>query len=107
MSKLDEIAVQRAWENTVKYGHTRPDGTSCFTAIDESGLLYSSCAENVAAGYSTPAKVVDGWMNSEGHRKNILNPQLEYLGVGFYHVNGGDGGYGYYWAQVFYTPWNW
>ncbi len=106
LDKLDEVAALRAWENTVQYGHTRPDGRSCFTALDEGGLNYRHCAENVAAGYKTPADVVNGWMNSDGHRKNILNPDLEYLGVGCY-LEKGDRGFSSYWAQMFYTPRNW
>ena len=103
LEKLDEVAALRAWENTVKYGHDRPDGRRCFTALEESGLNYRKCAENVAAGYKTPADVVNGWMNSDGHRKNILDPNLEYLGVGCY-LEKGDGGYSSYWSQMFYTP---
>ncbi|MCH5196890.1 MAG: transporter, partial [Oscillospiraceae bacterium] len=53
------------------------------------------------AGQRTPSAVVDAWMNSAGHRNNILNPDLEYLGVGYYSVSAG---YGSYWAQLFYTP---
>ena len=106
LDKLDEVAALRAWENTILYGHTRPNGNRGLTALVENGLNYRNCAENVAAGYRTPADVVNGWMNSEGHRKNILNPDLEYLGVGCY-LEKGDRGFSSYWAQMFYTPRNW
>ena len=101
LDSLTGLAVARAWENTVSYGHTRPDGSSCFTIFGENGMRYHKVAENVAAGQKTPSAVVNAWMNSEGHRKNILNSDYEYLGVGFYRENKG---YGYFWTQLFYTP---
>lgn len=101
MDKLSEMAAARAWENTVVFSHTRPDGRDSFTIFDENGVKYSAVAENIAAGYYTPEDVVDGWMNSSGHRANILNPAYEYLGVGFYYENGGR-----FWTQIFYTPLN-
>ena len=102
MDKLSALAVARAWENTVKYGHKRPDGSSCFTILDENGMKYRVVAENVAMGQHTPIDAVASWMNSSGHRENILNPDLEYLGVGYYYENGSR-----CWAQIFYTPANW
>ena len=96
--KLDEVALLRAWETTIKFSHTRPNGSSCFTALKQNGISYSYCGENIAVSYTTPAKVVNAWMNSSGHRKNILNPNLKYMGVGFYRANNGD----YYWVQMFY-----
>lgn len=102
MDKLSALAVQRAWENTVKYGHTRPNGTSCFTILKENGLNYLSCAENVAMGQLSPSEVVNGWMNSTGHRENILDPDLEYMGAGYYYENGRR-----CWSQLFFTPANW
>lgn len=56
--------------------------------------------ENAAAGYSSPTDVVQGWMNSDGHRANILNPATRTIGVGFYQ---GSGDYHYYWVQDFGT----
>ncbi len=56
--------------------------------------------ENAAAGYTSPQAVMDGWMNSSGHRSNILNPSTVSIGVGFYQ---GSGDYGYYWVQDFGT----
>lgn len=63
------------------------------------GITYSSAGENIAAGQSSPQNVMDSWMNSPGHRKNILNPDFEYIGVGL--ARGGS--YGIYWAQEFAT----
>ena len=104
---LDEIAFVRAWELIPCYSHNRPDGSSCFTAYDEADLKYSAAAENIAAGYRTPQEVVNGWMNSSGHRSNILNEELEYLGVGFYcdSENQSSKNYKYYWSQNFCTLW--
>ena len=63
------------------------------------GITYSSAGENIAAGQSSPQNVMDSWMNSPGHRKNILNPDFEYIGVGL--ARGGSNGI--YWAQEFAT----
>jgi uncharacterized protein YkwD len=59
---------------------------------------WSSLGENIAAGYSTPASVMNGWMNSSGHRANILSTGYREIGVGYYQ---GGGYYGRYWAQDF------
>jgi len=80
------------------FSHTSPDGKSPFDRIKAAGISYSYAAENIAAGQSTPEAVVEGWMNSKGHRENILNANLKYLGVGFYEA---AGGYKYYWTQNF------
>lgn len=96
-SKLTQVAKTRAKELTQEYSHTRPDGTSCFTAFREAGIDYSSAGENIAAGYSTPESVVEGWMNSTAHRANILHPNFSTMGVGYAEGSG----YGSYWVQVF------
>ncbi len=80
------------------FSHTNPDGLSAFDRIKNAGIKYSYAAENIAAGQSTPQEVVTGWMNSAGHRANILNPNLKKLGVGLYKSTGG---YKYYWTQNF------
>lgn len=68
---------------------------------DRIASYYSGAiGENAAAGYSTPSAVVQGWMNSTGHRNNILNASARAIGVGFYQ---GDGDYRYYWVQDFGT----
>lgn len=63
------------------------------TALDGAGVFYQTAGENIAVGYKTPEQVVAGWMNSEGHRKNILNPKFTAIGVGY--LEGG------YWTQFF------
>ena len=80
------------------FDHTNPDGKSPFDRMRDNGLSYSMAAENIAVGYPSPEAVVEGWMNSEGHRANILG-NCEELGVGL--ALGGS--YGYYWTQCFAT----
>ncbi len=82
--------------------HTGSDGSSPWDRIRATGYTYRRAAENVAAGYQTPAQVVDGWYNSPGHRANMLNCELQELGVGYSRRTGTQ--YTHYWAQVFGTP---
>lgn len=96
--KLDKAAAKRAEETTRHYSHSRPDGTDCFTILKEFGISYSMAAENIAAGRATPKAVVEGWMNSPGHRANILKPGLKKLGVGYAKS---DDRYRHYWVQLF------
>ncbi len=88
-------ADARAKELPSKYSHTRPDGTSCFSIFDEYGVSYMGAGENIAQGYRTPEAVMNGWMNSSGHKANILNDRFGTIGVGFYY----DGQY--HWVQMF------
>lgn len=86
----------RAKEITNSYSHTRPNGSACFTVLREK---YGWMGENIAAGYQSPEAVVQGWMNSEGHRKNILNPNFKKIGVGYYNKPSSD--MVNYWVQMF------
>ncbi len=95
--ELNNAAGIRANEIIQSFSHTRPNGTSCFTVLSELNISYRTCGENIAAGQPTPAKVVEGWMNSEGHRRNILNGSYTKIGVGY--VTGGS--YGTNWVQLF------
>lgn len=79
------------------FSHNNPDGETPFDRMKKAGILYMVAGENIAAGQYSPEAVVESWMNSEGHRKNILNPNFTYLGVGV--IKGGK--YGIYWAQEF------
>ncbi|MBR3149501.1 MAG: fibronectin type III domain-containing protein [Eubacterium sp.] len=92
---LCEAATKRAAELIIKFSHYRPDGSKCFTATSK------MLGENICAGYSTPDAAMTAWMNSTGHRNNILKPEWQSIGVGCIHYNGM-----YYWAQAFssYTP---
>lgn len=82
-SALTQAAQVRAEELLTLFSHTRPDGRSCFTALGEAGVRYRAAGENIAMGYPTPAAVVEGWMNSPGHRANILNASYTTIGVGY------------------------
>lgn len=87
------------------FSHSSLDGSSPFDRMTRAGYQFSYAAENIAAGYTTPEQVVEGWMNSEGHRKNILNCNLEEIGVGHYYLENDTGNvnYRHYWTQVFGT----
>ncbi len=83
----------RAEEISRKFSHTRPNGTTCFTAIT---IRYTTAGENIAMGHRTPEAVMRGWIKSDGHRKNLLNDSFDTIGVGCYE----EGGI-IYWAQMF------
>ena len=97
-SALCDVAKLRAEEIVQSFSHTRPNGTSCFTAIQEAGISYGALGENIAAGQSTPASVMDSWMNSDGHRANILSGDFSSIGIGYVKA---PSGYGHYWVQRF------
>lgn len=98
-ASLDAVAQIRAQEIVASFSHTRPNGSSCFTVLDENGIAYMTAGENIAAGYGTPADVMNGWMNSEGHRANILNGSFGQVGIGYY--TDPNSVYGTFWVQVF------
>lgn len=93
---LMKAADKRAEEQATLFSHTRPNGSTWSTVLGEYGVSYRNAGENVAYGQSTPAEVVNAWMNSEGHRANILNADFSNIGVGVHYQNGT-----YYWAQLF------
>ncbi len=82
-SKISAAAAVRAEEIKTTFSHTRPNGTSCFTALDQAGVSYRGAGENIASGQRTPEEVVTAWMNSEGHRKNIMNANFKNIGVAY------------------------
>lgn len=94
---LCKVAGIRATETTSLFSHTRPNGESCFTILKEYNISYMTVGENIAAGQQTPAEVMNAWMNSQGHRENIMNSSFGQIGVGV--VKGGS--YGIYWVQMF------
>jgi len=89
---LANAAGQRAKELTQLFSHTRPDGSRALDMIS-----FSYRGENIAAGYPNPESVMNGWMNSPGHRSNILYTHFSKIGVGYY-VD--ESGYPY-WVQLF------
>ena len=90
------------------FSHTGVDGSSVSDRVKASGYQYSTTGENIAAGQTTAAAVVRGWMNSPGHRANILNPNYTEIGVGYEYLQNDTGSvnYNHYWTQVFGTPLN-
>lgn len=82
------------------FDHTDKQGNDPFARMRAAGYSFSYAGENIAAGQQTPAAVMDAWMNSPGHRANILNCHFTEIGVGY--ATGGS--YGKYWTQDFGTP---
>lgn len=78
------------------FSHQSPTHGSPFDMMRAYGINYRSAGENIAKGYNSAASVVNGWMNSSGHRANILNSSFNTLGVGYYNYNGTA-----YWTQMF------
>ncbi|MEU6805481.1 CAP domain-containing protein [Streptomyces neyagawaensis] len=79
------------------YAHTSPDGGEPWHRAAAAGSTRRTIGENIACGQRSAAEVVEGWMNSPGHRANILKPDFTHMGVGFT----GGGGAGTYWTQLF------
>jgi uncharacterized protein YkwD len=86
------------------FDHRNPEGLQVSDRVEAFGYRYATVAENIAAGQPTPAAVVEGWMNSPGHRRNILSADVTQIGIGF--APSSDI-YGCYWTQVFGTPRTW
>ena len=95
-TKVQQAALVRAKESVQSFSHTRPNGSSFSTALTEAGVSYRTAGENIAYGQSTPQQVMNAWMNSSGHRANILNANYTTIGVGYTVINGTA-----YWAQLF------
>ncbi len=82
------------------FDHTNPfTGTNPFQRMQAAGFQGGTMGENIAAGQSSPAQVVDGWMNSPGHCKNIMQPGFRYLGVGYFYAPASQ--YRHLWTQNF------
>ena len=96
-SKAANAAQTRAREIEKSFSHTRPDGSSFNTALTEAGVSFRGAGENIAYGQTTPQQVMEGWMNSSGHRANILNANYTSIGVGHYKNGAGVD----YWTQLF------
>ncbi|GAA0470858.1 SafA/ExsA family spore coat assembly protein [Alkalibacillus silvisoli] len=79
------------------FSHQSPNYGSPSNMIDQFNVSYRRTAENIAAGQRTANAVVESWMNSAGHRQNILDPNMTHIGVGF--IEGGQ--YSNYWTQMF------
>ena len=94
---LTEMAMLRARELEESYSHTRPSGENCKTVFREFETDLRFWGENAANGNRTPEAVVEAWMDSPGHRENLLREDAEYLGVGVWQDEDGI----LYWVQLF------
>ena len=94
---VEKAALVRAKEIQSSFSHTRPNGSSFATVLKENGVTYRGAGENIAWGQKTPEQVVTAWMNSPGHRANIMNAKYTKIGVGNLQNNAGT----QYWVQLF------
>lgn len=101
---LCRVASIRARELVQNFDHTRPNGSSCFTAFSEAGVSLSPAGECIAAGYSTGVNVANGWREEDknyagqGHRRILLKAEATKVGIAYVYSSGSP--YGYYWALV-------
>jgi uncharacterized YkwD family protein len=94
--KLSDVARTKSQDmhDNNYFDHTSPTYGSPFDMMHSFGINYRAAGENIAMGYATPEAVMTGWMNSPGHRANILNASYTQIGVGY--VASGN-----YWTQEF------
>lgn len=97
--QMTYAATQRSSEMcyTGIFSHTRPNGARCFTVFDEYNITYQGAAENIAAGHTSAEHVMSDWMNSPGHKSNILKNYYTKIGVGIVENSSGY----IYWTQLF------
>lgn len=99
--ELERVAMQRAAEIVLSFAHSRPDGSSCWTAYPDT-FMYGYKGENIAAGYTSASSVFVGWRedndpySGQGHRRNMLNENFTSVGIGCAVYNGRK-----YWVQEF------
>ena len=96
-SALDAVATRRSEELVRRFAHTRPDGSPWSGILNEGNIEWSRNGENIAAGQKDAARVMADWMQSSGHRANILERGFTQVGVGLYRDPKGKT----YWVQVF------
>lgn len=99
--RLCAITSMRAYECSILFEHTRPNGESCFSVMEEYGYMdYKYCGENIlycSVGFFDAADMVGMWMESEGHRENILSEKFNEMGLAVYEANG------FYYAANLFT----
>ena len=93
LSRVARIKSEDMRDNKY-FSHTSPTYGTPFQMMKSFGITYRSAGENIARGQSSPQAVVNAWMNSSGHRANILNPSFTHIGVGYAEP-------GRYWTQMF------
>ena len=96
-TKIESAAMVRSKKIEKSFSHTRPDGSSFSTVLSESGVSFRGAGENIAWGQKSPEEVMNGWMNSSGHRANILYSNFKNIGVAYYVGSNGRT----YWTQLF------
>lgn len=98
-TKLSDVAREKSKDmmNKGYFSHQSPTYGSPFDMMKQFGITYKSAGENIAKGQQTPQEVMNAWMNSEGHRANILNGSFTHIGVGFVKDAQGTT----YWTQMF------
>lgn len=94
---IASAALVRAKEIETSFSHIRPNGSKFSTALTEQGVTFKGAGENIAWGQKSPEAVMQAWMNSEGHRANILNKNFTKIGVGYYQNAAGRN----FWTQLF------
>jgi uncharacterized YkwD family protein/spore coat assembly protein SafA len=97
--ELARVARMKSQDMATKnyFSHTSPTYGSPFDMMKQFGISFRTAGENIASGQRTPQEVMTSWMNSQGHRANILKPDYTHLGVGYYR----GGSYGHMWTQMF------
>ena len=100
-NQLHEAARDHSEDMAINnyFSHSSLDGRTVLDRIEDAGYQWGAAGENIAAGYSTPQSVVNGWMNSAGHRQNILSSHYCDLGVGYAYDP--SSAYDHYWTQDF------
>ncbi|MBP1948152.1 CAP domain-containing protein [Virgibacillus litoralis] len=95
-TELSKVAREKSSDMSTNnyFSHNSPTYGSPFDMMKQFGISYQTAGENIAKGQRTPQEVVNGWMNSEGHRKNIMNSDFTHIGVGYVEQ-------GNYWTQQF------
>lgn len=96
-TEIASAALVRANEITTSFSHTRPDGRKFSTVLTDNGIRFTGAGENIAWGQKSPEQVMEAWMNSDGHRANILDANFNKIGVGHYQDASGRN----YWVQLF------
>jgi uncharacterized protein YkwD len=99
---LEKIAMTRAAEIAINFSHERPNGNSCFSALDDAGYIYTAAGENIAYGYKTAKAAFKAFQENDnkyigqGHRRNMLSKDYNVCAIGHVKVNGV-----HYWVQEF------
>lgn len=103
---LMECAQIRADESSEYFSHTRPDSRSYSSIVDYDIIPWAFIGENLAGGSNTAAGAMQQWKDSPKHWATITNPDYTHMGMGLCYNPDGDGGYTWYWSQVFTAEWD-